>query len=409
MTIQEDNLSRLTNELSSIGSDATGSDTFRRYVWQAKQAVLSWLSCLGSDLDAPIAVVCERVEDLVVVYRDRLVFAQLKTKEKGSWSASNVCDKGHGIDSLVRTYNALSSSTLGPLASLELWLEGSAAAASSTTKFFANPTQAEQVVRKRIEKLSATKSFNVDDFLRRLSIRPQQPSQAHIDAVILQHIGALWPAMTTPERNSLYDTLLQHAEKAQANDLGREKVRHHLGQKTSASSEDVDLHGGLQALASQSLTRETLIGMTPPLPDSSRDELLRRINSGEVASALELKMQAAGATVASIELAQELRAVSDVRRLALLSSQSGAHPALDRLEVDLLRNAEAHSRAAKLQSGGNPAIASQQGEYVMNELMRSPHSLLALDRDQLFAGDSNDILGFLCHLSDACKFWWKSE
>lgn len=45
----------------------------------------------------------------------------------------------------------------------------------------------------------------------------------------------------------------------------------------------------------------------------------------------------------------------------------------------------------------------------MTELLIHPHDLLALDKDQLFAGEADDVLGYLCHLSDACKFWWKSE
>lgn len=68
-------------------SDATGVETFKRYLWQAKQAVRLWLSCL-TETDGPLYVLCERVEDVTLVYPSKVRFMQMKTRDRGSWSAS---------------------------------------------------------------------------------------------------------------------------------------------------------------------------------------------------------------------------------------------------------------------------------------------------------------------------------
>jgi hypothetical protein len=88
--------------LAQMPSDPTGAETFARYFWQAKQAVRQWLTCLSS-VTAPAFVVCERVEDTVLVYPAKLRFVQLKTRDRGSWSALGMCDEG--LDSLAKTYS----------------------------------------------------------------------------------------------------------------------------------------------------------------------------------------------------------------------------------------------------------------------------------------------------------------
>jgi hypothetical protein len=71
--------------VAQVDADPTGVDTFRRFLWQAKQAVRLWLTCL-SERGGPLFLVCEHVEDLTLVYADRIRFLQLKTRDRGSWS-----------------------------------------------------------------------------------------------------------------------------------------------------------------------------------------------------------------------------------------------------------------------------------------------------------------------------------
>lgn len=387
-------------QVETAAVDDTGSDTFARYVWQAKMAVLSWLSCL-TDGDAPLAVVCESIEDIVLVYQHRVVYAQLKTKTRGSWSDSNVCDPGGGIDSLVRTHNVLRSPPVA--VEFHLWLEGPAGATKKTGDFFGDPRLASDAIRKKITQLGMKRAA-LSSFLGRLTIRTDRPSRSHIDAVILQYIGALWPALNHPQRVSLYRELLRKAELAQAGALERTDPSEAQG-PLGISKTDSEFEG----IARKLLTRALLVSLTPPVPTTTRRELLERINSGDVASALELKMAAAGANVSTITEAQALRARAEIRRLELLAGSETVRPRLDALEVSLLRMAEAHATSASLQGGASPGVSASPAEFVSAEIMRHPADLLALDQRDLFDRDPQLLYGLLCQLSDACLFWWRVE
>jgi hypothetical protein len=381
-------------------ADDTGSETFIRYRWQAKMAVLSWLECLAPGTSL-VGVLCESVEDIVLVYSEKTVYAQLKTKTRGSWSDSNVCDEGGGVDSLVRTHNTISASPV-PL-EFHLWLEGPAGATKKTTAFFGDPSTASDVIRKKIVALGISRSL-LPAFLARLHVRTDRPPRAHIDAVILQYIGATWPALNHPEREALFVRLLAHAEDAQAAALGGTHAAPLLEALEIGEDDEIRI-----AIAAKALTRELLISLTPTLPTTTRSELLARIASGEVASALELKMSAAGATGDTIAEAQELRARADARRLELLGGSETVRPHLQTLEVELLRMAEAHATAANFQGGSVPGVSAAPAEFVVAEIRRHPADLLAIDGRDLFERDTQLLFGLLCQLSDECRFWWRVE
>src|SRR5262249_31152848 len=93
----------LLTAIAKVESAPTGVDTFARFVWQAKQVVRQWWACL-SERDGPLFAVCEQVEDLALVYADKVRLVQLKTRDRGSWSAAAMCDRG--VDALVRSYKA---------------------------------------------------------------------------------------------------------------------------------------------------------------------------------------------------------------------------------------------------------------------------------------------------------------
>jgi hypothetical protein len=85
-----------------LPSDPTGTVIFQRLVWQAKLAVRAWLGDFAAA--GAVAVVCEHVEDLAIVEATGFRFAQLKTRDKGSWSAAKICESGHAIERLVASY-----------------------------------------------------------------------------------------------------------------------------------------------------------------------------------------------------------------------------------------------------------------------------------------------------------------
>lgn len=370
-------------------------------------AAIHWLTCLASD-DAPVAVVCEHVEDVVIVHVSGFQFAQLKTRDKGSWSAQRVCSEGYGVDSLVRSYLAASTYGLHSKSTFELWLEGPMAETRETAEFFGVPSSATDSIRSRIIALGLPEA-RLDDFLSRLIIRPHQPSRRHIDAVILQHIGALWPFLTTPERLELFESILQITERAQANENGSSILCEGLSEGFALDTNGKPASLRATTLLTQTLTRSELRTLTPPLPSDSREDLLKRIAAGEVTSALELKMRSAGVRRETIQKAQNLRADAEIVRQELLSSRPESEAILLKLEGRILQLAESQANRASFLSSGNAAIGARPGEFVISELLAQPHNLNYLDYDRIFQGNSDHIFGFLCHISDECKYWWKAE
>ncbi|MGW4823669.1 dsDNA nuclease domain-containing protein [Streptomyces sp. NPDC004227] len=387
-------------------SEPTGSTTFARYRWQAKQAVRHWLTCMKK-ADGPIAIVCERTEDITIVHPGRVRFAQLKTRDKGSWSANAVCDKGHGIDSLARTYTAARKLDLHHVSSFELWLEGPMSDMKVTVDFFRDPCTAQSDIRRKIIQRGVPKA-QVDDFLQRLIIRVQQPSRAHIDAVILYEMSALWPAHTNMELVDVYVRLLDAASAAQAGDSTIGEVHRILTQKLvdeASTFTDPDAFSGLGA---HLLNRDQLTRLAPPLPNETDDDLLARLSRGEATSMLELKMRRAGASESTIHQAQDLRASSDVQRMLVSAGRMDSDQHFYALQNRVLTVARACASKVHLNGASNPAAAARPADVIATEFMSRPSELAALDVDDLFNRDGFHVYGFLCHLSDECHFPWRA-
>lgn len=396
----------LLQALAGLPSDEAGTETFARYRWQTKQGVLHWLTCLGGET-APTAVVCEHVDDIVIVYTNRLRFAQLKTRDRGSWSASDVCSEGKGMDALIRSYKAARGAALHVSARFELWLEGPMAQTSDTAAFFADPTTATTALRNKLVKLGLPKN-QMDDFLTKVAIFPNQPSRSSIDGEVVLGMGVLWPTLTVAEIRSLYARLLAVAEAAQSAERDVADMRAHLAEALQPASTAEAGKTGIAAIEEKTLRKEQLASLTPPLPNASREELLQRISAGEQTTALELKMRAAGVSEQNRDLALLLRAEAEFARQELLASRPGIEAELAELAERLLIVAEATVQRAALQSAVNPAIAGRPGEYVATELLSRPTELAAMDHERLFRQPQH-LFGVLCQVSDQCRFWWRAS
>lgn len=410
---QETTQETLLAALAVAESDPTGIETFDRYVWQAKQAVRLWLTCL-SLADGPIFVVCERVDDIVLVYPSRLRFLQLKTRDRGSWSATQMGNRG--IDALVRSYNAARKVGIHDIASFELWLEGPISDATDTIRFATRPSAASATLRTKIVKCGLART-HLDDFLDRLVVRPRQPSRVDIDAKALWEMGAVWPASSRPELEHIYERLLVAASAAQAAAATPASVQAHL----SAAREHLDLmsDGDLPAagtpagdlidpIRNQVLSRAALAGLTPPLPGESVEQLLARISAGSTASLLELKMVAAGAATATIRRAKELRADMEVERQLLLASRDTAEADLEYLATRVLTVADATASRIGFSAASNPAAAARPAEAIAADLLSRPSELGQCDRQSLLGGDGHLVYGYIGHLSDLCRFGWRA-
>lgn len=368
----------LLTALSEAASDPSGVDTFRRYVWQAKQAVRQWLSCMSAE-DPPLMVACEQVEDVVLVYSGRLRFLQLKTRDRGSWSAANMCDRG--IDALVRSYKAARAVDIHINSQFELWLEGPIADSQQTREFAILPANASGAIRSKIVALGLKRTW-LDDFLDRLVINPDQPTRAHIDAKVLWELGAMWPALSRPELETLYQRLLDAAEAAQSAEALPATIQAHLagalpeissGRITSAT--DYSDVPAIAAIRNQLLTSAVLAGITPPISTETTDDLASRIATGSAVSLLELKMVRAGAKPETIHSLKECRADMEVQRQLLMARSDSAGDEFEQLADRLLMMADATSKRIALSAANNPAAASRPAEAIVADLRSRPADL----------------------------------
>jgi hypothetical protein len=397
--------------LAGAKSDPTGVTTFERFRWQTKQAVRLWLNCL-TETSGPLFVVCEHVEDIVLVYRDRVRFLQLKTRDRGSWSATEMC--GRGIDALVRSYNAALESGIHDVATFELWLEGPIADSRETIEFARSPRVAGEKLRKKIIN-QGLKAEHINDFLQRVLVFPNQPSRADVDAKALRELGAIWPPLSFPELEAIYERLLDAATAAQSAaktpatiQAHLSAARPHLGDMSSGElpSAGSPLGDAIEPIRLQVLSLAMLTGLAPPRPGESAQQLLARISAGESASMLELKMTAAGASAQTIREAQALRADMEIERQLLLASRSNVEADLEKLETRCLSIAIATARRVSLSAATNPSAAARSADAIAAELLSRPSELAQCDRDLLFSGDGRLVYGFIGHLSDLCHFDW---
>ena len=400
----------LLSALAQTRSDATGIDTFQRYIWQAKQAVRLWLTCL-SETDNLLFLVCERVEDIALVYSDKVRFLQLKTRDRGSWSANSMCDRG--IDALVRSYTAARNSNIHGTSSFELWLEGPISDAEVTVSFCENPVGASRSIRDKIVRLGMTRAW-VDDFLQRLIIIPDQPTRAHIDAKTAWELGAIWAQLPQIDVLTIYERLLIAAASAQAASAmpcsiqaqlaaAKPHINRTLPDENNPDSEVIS------PIRAQILSHRMLIALTPPVPGQPVEQLLARMSAGSAASFLELKMASAGACAETIELTKGRRADMEIQRQMLLASRETAEAELQDLTARVLTVADATARRIQIGAVSNPGAASRPAEAIAADLLSRPADLAQCDRKSLFDRDGYTLYGYVGHLSDVCMFEWRAK
>lgn len=377
-----------------LTSDPTGITTFQRFVWQAKLSVRSWLATLAPD--GPLAIVCEHVEDLVVVEQQVLRFAQLKTRDKGSWTASRICQPGHAVNTLVHAYLAAQSAGLLAVSRFEVWLEGPQSEDRDTVTFFANPSKAPERIKQKIREMGL-RGTGLTDFLGRLVIQPQQPSRESIDAVVMRAIGAVWPQLSYTQIERLYEQLLSAATSAQASSEQQPTVR--AAMESARLDPEEDAHW--EPIRSQTLTREQLRALCPPLGSDSNGQLLERATAGE-ASLLELKLVRAGANKHTVQAAIQARADADVAATLLLAGGSIDQGGFKGLDQRILSMAE--SLVYLNQINNVPAV--RPAEFIYHSLMSRPSDVIGADPTQIYAGDHRLVVGHLCSLSDECRFGW---
>ncbi len=389
------------DEIDAIGpGDTTGSETLARYMYQCKVAVQKWLRTIESPTETYI--LCEFVDDISTVTPSDVTFSQVKTRDRGSWSASKVLQDGGGIDALIRSYGLAQDGGLTTPVHLELVLEGPEATSADTRAFFNDPTSASDATRTKLAALGLDPTMT-DDFLERLSIVPQYHARQSIDAVTIRLLMALVPGHTS-DVEAIYDRLLDRV------------VAAHLG---SAESADPDHPLASQPIAGPQhqqnihehvLTRSELLMLLPPVPALQQEQrtLIEAANGGALAMTdLEWKLRVAGAGESTVVRAQSRRSRASAHLAARPTLTSDVDTELEVLADRVLEHAEAVT-ADVVGSAPSPGQAARPAEVVYGRLVQQAGRLGDLDHDEVLAGNGDLVLGFLCELSDQCHFAWRS-
>lgn len=379
---------------AGLPSDPTGVTTFERYRWQAKLAIRAWLGVLAGT--GTLAVVCEHVEDLAIVELGGFRFAQLKTRDKGSWSAAKICESGHAIERLVASYKFADAAGIAGLSRFEAWLEGPPSEQKTTTEFFADPSCASTDIKKKIRAFGLS-GAKLTDFLKRLSIHCHQPARQAVDAVNIRLIGAIWPGQSMDQVERLYETMLQTAEAAQSASAAPPSVRSAMQAARVAPTSAA----AWAPIASQALTDQQLRALCPPLAADTHQDLVARAASGD-ATLLELKLVRAGASEQTVRSALLARADADVAATGARASGAMTAENEDALDTRLL--AAAGSIASLASSNG--ATLQRPAEHIFHSLMSNVANTAAVDTDGVYNRDHRLVVGHLCSVSDQCRFGW---
>jgi Cap4 dsDNA endonuclease len=383
------------------GGDVSGADTFSRFRYQSKLTLLHWLGTLTPN--GPNAVYAEHVEDILLEFDDRLVFIQVKTRvpSAGSWTADSMCAEGGGIDSLCRAYAIARDQPC----TFSLHLEGPMSPAKVTTDFVRSCATATDSLRTKISDLLAAALGGsvdgaLDDFLARLNVVPNQPSQNDIDARCFRLLARLAPDVPGGDVEVLHRGILnivEHAQEARptgfsADATGIDFLEAQMEQLL-ADGEDAEL----VVIVSKRLTRERLASMLPSEHARTALLLIERVLDDRPLTALEEKLLAAGASNTVVLDARQLRAMTEPRRMELLSGPDAQLAQLD----DVSNRVLMHARAVAQLCRDNADPPNDLWAHLMAQA-----GLETTDQAHLFNDDRQSLLGLLCCLSDECKFAW---
>ncbi|MFE3409187.1 dsDNA nuclease domain-containing protein [Streptomyces mirabilis] len=379
--------------------------TFGKYRYQAKVAALLWISCLQSE--GPVAIICEHIDDITLVWRDRVEFRQVKTRIPGraSWTFSEVCKDGGGIDSLMRSHLAFreGSDSMNVEAAFSLWLEGASSLKEQTANFFQRPNSVtgadwDKVLSLACEVAEDQKCTFSDgevvEFLDALTILPNRVNEQDIDNMLFAALAEALPNTRVINVAKAGAALVQRAEDAQAGTLvTRDAQEFMLAVGLLPTT-------GTNPLERQTLTREELISLLPDDPALGQAQLNSLLTSGKPISNLRRKLILACASRGTQMEAASLQAVADSRRLEILASSTSGEEKLAELAEEILDHGETVARRR--------ANSTIPGEEVFLDLKHDRFILRQLDVEGLFTSRHGQ-LGYLCCLSDECEYSWRAS
>lgn len=379
--------------LPSNPPDNTGSETLERYRYQAQISVRFCLECLTGN---NVSVFLEHFEDIVVEYSDKWIFIQVKTKEPHlqPWNFSAAHS---GLQSLYRTYKNIS----GVNAEYHLYLEGGIKRDDLLNELVL-PTKEElsQKLISEVAKLLKISEKDCEDFLTAVTVFPNQPSKDLMVQANISMIGEVSPKVPVGEIIGIEKKLTDEILNAMAATRLKNKLFQHV-----CGTKQLDIKK--EVVKQKQFNRQKLKEIVGTSVNGNYPLLRRYLDTAQgVPSDLERKMIRGGAKEAIINRAKNLRANSTIRLIE--ARASALYDISDEIEdLDFRQEQWAEAIIAKLEDNSSPANLIWAA--MTEKLMDSKDLRDNLDPSHIFIGDPMLILGYLCELSDRCRFAWGEE
>jgi hypothetical protein len=290
-------------------SDDSGSETFKRYLYQAEVTFRYCLDCaLGGDV---ISVIAEHFEDITLECSTGWRFLQVKTRdpERGLWKLSDLTAQHGGLRSLLRTHTEMRRTTAEY--TLELHLEGAIAPHDDIQLLL---TEAGRKCAKVIEKVGKAlrlEPLPCEEFLYKVRISHSLPSRSTITACNLRLLLRQGHHLLASEIEDLYQRTLQLIESAMAADLLSSDWRTTICQSRSLAAQANELFLKKRITPEHlRLLRVKLTSIAQPLLKVFTEPDARPV------SPLEEKLIAGGANSDMVVAAKSLRAQATQLELA---------------------------------------------------------------------------------------------
>ena len=380
----------MKNSFNQTPPDDTGTDTIKRYRYQAQLALPFCLACARKYKVR--SIIMEHFEDIVVECDDYWHFIQVKTRnaERGHWKLPDAID---GLKSLYRTFSETSDLN----AKYSLYIEGAIAVTDDLNALTLSSSSMDisnDIVQKISQKLDIENS-KCRDFLESVTVHANQPPRAHITSYNIRLMGQGSASSSIREIESLEEKLTDEILRAMSCDRLDNLLYRYIAKAEELEDE---IKARIDA---KRLTASNIADIIGSLASGDYPLLLRITDLHEPSPTnLQKKLIAGGATERIIKNAKELRANASIREVEIRSS--GFINQEDRIvdvqiRITTLTNSivEEHDELEK------PAKIIWR--KVLNELTQKKETV---DPHRIYKQDPYLLLGAVCGISDECRIDW---
>lgn len=378
----------MKNPLNQIPSDDTGTDTLRRFRYQAQLALPFCLACARKEKVR--SVIMEHFEDIVVEYDDYWHFIQVKTRnaDLGQWTLTAALD---GLKSLHRAF----TETSDLVAKYSLFIEGAISAKDDLNGLTHSKRDiSDKLVKKVAERLEIENSKCIT-FLESVTVHSNQTPRANITAHNIYLMGEVSASTSTREIKFLEEKLTDEIFRAMSCDR-LDKGLYQYILKVENLEDEITAR-----IDSKRLTFNNITDIIGSLTSGDFPLLLRITDLNVVTPTnLEKKLIAGGATKRIIMDAKNLRANASIREAQILAS--GLFNQEDRMtDVQIRIQTLTNSIVEEYDESKKPAKIIWR--TVLSELTQKRESV---DPHKIYKQDPYLLLGAVCGISDECRIDW---